>query len=336
MKKLCIAILFVLTSALASLQSRAADKPFLFGLPGNPPVFLSVQVYVAVAQGFFKKYGIDAQVRAFETGTTAARAVASGEIDFAISPTPIVISAVANSGTPLVGIYGLENPDWLIGSTDPAVRSCQDLPGKPIGIDASGGARWTALRQMTAPSPCNLNMESLQFLALGSNTSTGLISGQIKIAVLHLDDLAEVEDKLGRPLVTVITLKRVKPISHYDLFIARPDRLVQDRDRFVRVLAALIEAEAFMRSSKNWDRVAQIAAPTGRSAAAAKASLTKYLEFEFWPNGHDGLDQRKVESEIKAQASLGAIGQGKVPPTYESLVDRSLFQEALALTKKKQ
>jgi ABC-type nitrate/sulfonate/bicarbonate transport system substrate-binding protein len=179
-------------------------------------------------------------------------------------------------------------------------------------------------------------MDSLKFLALGSNTSAGLISGQIKAAVLHLDDLAEVEDKLGRPLVTVITLKRVKPVSHYDLFVVRPDRLAQDRDRFVRVLAALIEAETFMRSSKNWDQVAQIAAPTGRSAAAAKASLTKYLEFEFWPNGHDGLDQRKIESEIKAQASLGAIGQGKVPPTYENLVDRSLFQEALALTKKKQ
>jgi hypothetical protein len=124
----------------------------------------------------------------------------------------------------------------------------------------------------------------------------------------------------------------VRPISHYDLLIGRPDRLTQDRERFVRVLAGLIDAEAFMRNAKNWDRVAQIAAPTGRSPSAAKASLKKYLEFEFWPNGHDGLDQRKIEAEINAYASRGDRGHGDAPPSYDSLVDRGLFKDAMALT----
>jgi NitT/TauT family transport system substrate-binding protein len=332
MKRLCIGGILVVTFVLAPLQSRAADTPFRIGLAGNPPVFMAVQEYVAAEEGFFKKYGVDVQLRNFANGGVAADALAHGEIDLAATPTPVVIASVATSKAGFVGIYGLENTDWLIGSIDDSIKTCHDLIGKAVGIDAPGGGRWTALQEMTGPPPCNLKMEQMQLTANGTNSSAALIAGRVKVAVLHLDDISEVEDMLGRPLLTVMTLKRVRPISHYDLLIGRPDRLTQDRERFVRVLAGLIDAEAFMRNAKNWDRVAQIAAPTGRSPSAAKASLKKYLEFEFWPNGHDGLDQRKIEAEINAYASRGDRGHGDAPPSYDSLVDRGLFKDAMALT----
>jgi NitT/TauT family transport system substrate-binding protein len=332
MKRFCIGGILAVTFILAPLQSRAADAPFQIGLPGNPPVFMAVQEYVAVEEGFFKKYGVDVQLRNFANGGAAADALARGEIDLAATPTPVVIASDTSSNAGFVGIYGLENTDWLIGSIDDSIRTCQDLIGKPVGVDAPGGGRWTALQEMTTPPPCNLKMEQMQLTSNGTNASAALIAGRVKVAVLHLDDIAEVESMLGRPLLTVMTLKRVRPVSHYELLIGRLDRLTQDRERFVRVLAGLIDAEAFMRNAKNWDRVAQIAAPTGRSPAAAKASLKKYLEFELWPNGHDGLDQRKIEAEINAYASRADRGHGEAPPRYDSLVDRGLFKDAMALT----
>jgi len=334
MMKAQTACVFAAVVVLTPLAAPAADKSIVFGLPGNPPVFLSVQEYVAAEAGLFRKYGVNVQLQPFDTGVAAARAVGAGDIEFTVSPTPVIVNLVGNSKVPLVGIYGLENPDWLIGASDPAIKTCKDLIGQSIGIDAPGGARSVALRQMTAPPPCSLQMEDIKQVALGSNTSGAMMAGQIKVGVLHLDDLAVIEDQLGKPINTVITLKRVKPISHYNLFAVRSDTLARDRDRYVRIIAALIDAEAFMRESKNWDRVAKIATATGRSPSEAKEALKRYLEFEFWPNGHDGLDERKIEAEIKAQVAVGGIQQGKEAPTYQKLIDRSVWRDALALTRK--
>jgi NitT/TauT family transport system substrate-binding protein len=324
--------LIILASAalLAPAAASAQNAPIVIGLPGIPPVFLAVQEYVAQDEGFFKKHGVEVQLRAFDTGAAAGRAVASGDIDTAMVPTPVVINMVANGNAPLIGVYGLENPDWLIGSSDPALKSCKDIAGQPIGVDTPGGARSVALRQMIVPQPCSLKMEDMQQVALGSNTSAAMVAGQIKLGVLHLDDVPVIEQKLGHPLTTIITLKQVKPVSHYDLLVVRKDKLAANRDRFVGVVAALNEAEAFMRDPKNWDRVAQIAAPTGRTPAEAKDSLKKYIDMEFWPKNKDGLTEKNVEAEIKTQATVGGIQQGKPVPSAESLVDHSLFRDTAA------
>lgn len=328
--------LIILASAalLAPAAASAQTAPIVIGLPGIPPVFLSVQEYVAQDEGFFKKHGVEVQLRPFDTGAAAGRAVASGDIDTAMVPTPVVINMVANGNVPLIGIYGLENPDWLIASTDPALKSCKDIVGQPIGIDTPGGARSVALRQMIVPPPCSLQMEQMQQVALGSNTSAAMVAGQIKIGVLHLDDVPVIEQKLGKTLTTIITIKDVKPVSHYDLLVVRKDKLAANRDKFVRVVAALNEAEAFMRDPKNWDRVAQIAAPTGRTPAEAKDSLKRYVDMQFWPKNNDGLTEKNVEAEIKTQATVGGIQSGKPVPTAASLIDQSLFRDAAASSKK--
>jgi NitT/TauT family transport system substrate-binding protein len=333
MMKTRIAGILAAAIGLAIPAVRAADAPLVFGLPGIPPVFLAVQEYVAAEQGLFKKYGVEVQLRPFDTGAAAARAVASGDIDFTVSPSPVVINMVGNANVPVVGIYGLENPDWLIASSDPSIKSCKELSGKAIGVDTPGGARSVALRQITAP--CGLKMEEMEQVALGSNTSAAMIAGQIKVGVLHIDDLAAIEANMGKPLTVVTTLKEVKPVSHYNLFAVRADKLAQNRDRYVRVVAALIDAEAFMRDPKNADRVAQIAGVTGRTPPEAKDSLKKYLAIEFWPNGTDGLTEKNVDVEIKTQVAVGGIQQGKEAPTYAKLVDRSVWKDALELTKKK-
>jgi ABC-type nitrate/sulfonate/bicarbonate transport system substrate-binding protein len=152
--------------------------------------------------------------------------------------------------------------------------------------------------------------------------------------VLHLDDVPVIEQKLGKTLTTIVTMKAVKPVSHYDLLVVRKDKLAANRDKFVRVVAALNEAEAFMRDPKNADRVAQLAAPTGRTPAEAKDSLKKYIDLEFWPKNEDGLTEKNIEAEIKTQATVGGIQAGKPVPTAESLIDRSLFRDAAALGKK--
>ncbi len=320
----------VLGWAIGGAPAWADGPKVVFGVPGIPPIFASVLPHVAAEQGLFKKHGADVEVRDFETGVAAARAVAAGQIDLAIAPTPVLVSMVSNAKVNLVGIYGLPNPDWLIGSMDAAKSSCGDLKGQPVGVDAVGGARSEALKEMIAP--CNLGPGDVQQVALGSNTAPAMVAGQLTFGVLHLDDVPAIEGQLHRQVTVITTLKQVRPVSHYLTLVARVDKVQEKRDAYVRTLAALIDAGRFMRDPGNLDAAAKIATVTGHSEAENKQSIVSYNQLEQWPNGTDGLPRDKIEAVIATQIKLGGIKPGTTPVTYGEFVDGSLWQDAAKLT----
>jgi NitT/TauT family transport system substrate-binding protein len=324
-----LALAFSIGIALAAGPALADGPKVVFGVPGIPPIFASVLPHVAAEQGLFKKYGVDVEVRDFETGVAATRAVTAGQIDLAIAPTPVLISMVSNAKVNLVGIYGLPNPDWLIGSTDAAKTKCTDVKGQPVGVDAVGGARSEALKEMLAS--CSLTPEDVKQVALGSNTAPAMVAGQLTFGVLHLDDVPVIENQLKRKVTVVTTLKQVSPVSHYLTMVARADKLQEKRDAYVRVLAALIEAGRVMRDPKNLDAVAKIAAVTGHGEDENKASIAAYNQLEQWPNGTDGLQRDKIEAVIATQVKLGGIKAGNAPVTYEQFVDEGLWKDAVKL-----
>ena len=144
-----------LTAALGGLAGPALpqQRPTLtLGLPGIPPVFVTVQAYVAQQEKFFEKYGVNVVLRPFDSGAAAARALASGNIELSLSPSPLIVNMVSNNpDVDLVAIYGHERPDWLIGSMDPAKSKCEQMKGLPVGVDSFGGARSIALDADAAP-----------------------------------------------------------------------------------------------------------------------------------------------------------------------------------------
>lgn len=320
---------FAIASALGTTSAAADEPKVVFGVPGIPPIFASVLPHVAAEQGLFKKYGADVEVRAFETGVAAARAVTAGQIDLAIAPTPVLVSMVSNAKVSLVGIYGLPNPDWLIGSTDAAKAKCTDLKGEAVGVDAIGGARSEALKEMLVP--CNIAPADVKQVALGSNTAPAMVAGQLVFGVLHLDDVPVIEDQLKRKVIVITTLKQVSPVSHYLTMVARADKVQEKRDAYVRTLAALIEAGRVMRDPKNLDAVAKIAVVTGHGEEDNKSSIMAYNDLEQWPNGTDGLQRDKIEAVIATQVTLGGIKAGNTPVTYEQFVDVSLWKDAAKL-----
>ena len=118
----------LLALAFGSGPAAAQGKKIVVAIPGIPPIYSVTIAYLAEKQGFFKKYGVDVEIRPFDNGTAAARAVVAGDIDLAWSPTPPVITQVSNADVPLVGVYGMPNPDWVIGTTDEG-KTCKDMAG---------------------------------------------------------------------------------------------------------------------------------------------------------------------------------------------------------------
>jgi NitT/TauT family transport system substrate-binding protein len=305
-------------SAVGFAGGASAQQALTIGLP------------VAQQEGLFKKYGVNVELRPFDSGAAAARAVAAGQIALSMSPSPLVVTMVSNNpDVGLVAIYGYERPDWLIGSVDPAITKCEQVKGKPVGVDSLGGARSIALNVMLRQ--CKLAAKDTQQVPLSANVLTAMISGQIPLGVLHIDDVPIIEREAKKKVITVVDINDVAKINHY-LFLTTTKKFVAERRAdLVKVVAAYIEAERFIRDRKNWDAVAKAAAPTGRNLGDAKWAIEQYVPMQFWPHNHHGLNKENVNAIIAVQKRVGNI-KGE-PVLYENVVDLSVYEEARKLVK---
>jgi NitT/TauT family transport system substrate-binding protein len=308
----------------------AQDKKVVLATPGIPPIFSIMIALVAEKQGFFKKHGADVTIRPFDNGTAAARAVVAGDIDVAWSPTPPVINQISNADVPLVAVYGMPNPDWVIGTTD-AGKTCKDMVGQDVAVDSINGARSVALRSMLVGCP-GVKIEDIKQVALGSSPGPALLAGRLQFAVLHLDDLAEIEHQ-GKKLNVLLAMKNTNPTSHYLIMVVRKDNLDKNRDAIVRTVAGMIEAARFMQDPKNADAVADVAAVTGHNKDVNKAALKAYLDIDFWATKDDGMPRNKIEAVAALMKKIGSIKPDKEPVSYDKFVDGSVWKDANAMVK---
>src|SRR6185312_1622027 len=322
----------LIAAALAGASPALAQgKKLTIGLPGIPPIFSVTIVHVAEKQGFFKKHGVEVDIRAMDNGTAAARAVVAGDIDMAWSPTPPVINQVSNAGVPLVAVYGMPNPDWVIGTTD-AGKTCKDLAGQDVGVDSINGARSIALRSMLAAGCKEVKIEEVKQIALGSSPGQALLAGRLHFAVLHLDDLAEIQHQ-GKKLNVLLAMKNTNPTSHYLIMVARQDNLAKNRDAIVRTVAGMLEAARFMQDPKNADAVADAAAVTGHNKEVNKAALAEFLKIDFWAAKDDGMPRSKIEAVAALMKKIGSIKPDKEPVKFDDFVDGTVWKDASAMVK---
>lgn len=309
-------------------SAAVAEDTIKIGLPAIPPVFISTQVYVAQQQKFFEKYGLKAEIRPFDSGANAARALIAGNVDVALAPTTLLINMTSNANADVVGVLGYEKPDWILGSMAPG-KSCADLKGQPVGVDSISGARSIALSQLL--KTCNLSAADTKQVPMSSNVGTAMAAGQLAFGVLHVDDVPIIERESGKTVHVVEDINKVQPLSHYMLLATTRQNLGSDRAKYVKTIAALADAIKFMQDPKNSDAVAKAAAPTGRSGSDAKKAVEKYLSIGFWPSGASGLTKANIDATIAQQVEIKGVRPGATPVTYERLIDTSLFGDAKAM-----
>lgn len=342
MSKLTLSALAAGITVLAATvptSAQAADK-FSIGVPGVPPVFIAAMVYTAKDAGFYKKYGLDVTVKPFDSGVAAAQAVLSGSVDASISPTAPVVRMISNGDVPLVAIQGYEKPDWILGSMDPSKSKCENVKGNAVGVDSPQGARWVALQNMVGA--CGLLPDKdIPTVNLSSNVGAAMVAGQLTFGVLHFDDIPVIERESGKKVTIVLEIEKTAPGTHYTSLFTNSKKLAADRDQLVRVVAAHIEAIKFMNDPANFGKVGGYAKPTGRNLQDATNAVKMFTEFEFWPNGHPGLDRKRFEKTVQIQVIVGKKTKGKggikpeaKPVSYERFADLSIWNDAMALVKK--
>jgi NitT/TauT family transport system substrate-binding protein len=103
--------------------------------------------YQAVAEGTYRKYGLDVEIRTGGPQVNGLQLLAAGQIDVAMADALQVTSAVEHD-VPLVAIAATfqKNPTVIIAH--PGVHRIEDLKGKPIAIGAASNTTfWPWLRQ---------------------------------------------------------------------------------------------------------------------------------------------------------------------------------------------
>lgn len=327
-----LAVLALAALSFGSAGSSQAQELLKLGLPAIPPVFVAVQAFVAQQEKLFDKYGVKVELRQFDSGANAARATVAGDVDFAISPTPLIVNMISNANADLVGIYGYEHPDWLLASMDPT-KKCEDIKGQPVGVDSEGGARSIALNQLIRS--CGLASKDTQQVALSSNVGTAMASGQLNWGVLHVDDIPVIEREAKKKVHIILDINKVTPVNHYMTLVTKQETATKKRDALVRALAAMMEATKFINDPKNADAVAKAAEPTGRSLDDAKASTKMYVDIDFWPVKGAGLPEKNIDSVIAIQKRVGGIRPDKTPVTYQRFADLAIYEDALKLMQSK-
>jgi len=103
--------------------------------------------YQAVAEGTYKKYGLDVQIRMGGPQVNGLQLLAAGQLDIAMADALQVMSAIEQN-VPVVAIAATfqKNPTVLIAH--PGVQRIEDLKGKPVALAAAANTTfWPWLRQ---------------------------------------------------------------------------------------------------------------------------------------------------------------------------------------------
>jgi NitT/TauT family transport system substrate-binding protein len=339
MKVVKFAALLAAVAALGLSATAATAAPkakqlttITLGVPGIPPVFLGVMPYTAYEQGYYKKYGLDVQIKGFTSGTDAVKAVQAGQIDLAWSPTPFAMTLISK-GVPLVGIEGMDKVDWVVGSNVAGISTCADLKGQNIGVDSIGGARYQALQAML--TKCHLTIQDVHPVVFpGSSAVQAMLAGQLHASVLHLDDLAEASSQ-GTPIKTVVSIAQTDPFQHYDMLVGLRSNIQAKRAAFVNFLKADIQAIRYMNNPKALNRIAHIGMVVGHNLQVTTTALKQYLKLSWWPLNRSGLGVAPITRTVFENVKLGNISAGS-PPKWSDLVDTSLWKAAYkAVTPKK-
>lgn len=297
---------------------------------GTPVVYGSIIPVVADELDLYEKFGIDVTLQNFANGADSVRAVIGGQVDAAITSTSSLVN-VNGQGAEVLGTVGMDKPSYYLASSDPDITTCEDLDGQTIGVDQTGGARYNSTVTMLAS--CGLSVDDVTFVNFaGPPIIQALIQGQITVGNLHPDEGAFIEGTSDVELEKVMNLvDDVNPNTHYVVQVHTRDFIEENRDAAVRLAAVYIEANEWVRDPANSEELAAIASKhNGQPSEVAQEAVRLFLDFEFWPEGSGIEDEKKLLGVVQEQIAAGAITEAQAP-TYEDLVDASIYEEALEL-----
>lgn len=257
------ALTIVLAGPGAQWASAATRVTIAQGFVGPAGVALQA----AKAEGFFQKYGIDAEIVVMNS-TQAMQAVLARQADMMFGAPAQGLSVMA-AGTQVRSIASLGPVLPYVVVSQQGIRDVRALKGKKVGVLAPGlSADRTAL--LIGLKRLGLDpRQDVVFITAGPQPQRiqAMASGSLDATALEI---------VYRPVVEKLGLKVLADLSELgipwdqDVVMVTPRYLEANRPVVLNVLKALIEANAFVKDPANKARVLPVVTRTVGIAEGAE------------------------------------------------------------------
>ncbi len=294
---------------------------------GRPPIFSNTFIDVAESLGYFKDAGLDVSTRWFQRASDTAKIILTGEADVGWTASTPGLNLMA-SGAPVVAIAGQNTQDWVIASDDPIVKSCADLKGKTVAADGINNARYLYLGALLETCKLSLSDVTPIDLANAALVKAG-IAGQVHNGVFHVDELAEIGFRTGKPWHLIAAPDAIAKGLHYGMILTTRKEIADHREALIRFLEVWIRTQRFMSSTAPQDRerfAAIVSKASQIDPKVAMAAIEKLQSIGYWVNDL-GLDRDQMMRQVAQLVQIGTIEQA-VAPSYDKIVDPSLYEAA--------
>jgi NitT/TauT family transport system substrate-binding protein len=259
--------------------------------------------YAAVAQGYYKKEGLDVTIKEAGTTTVPIDSVASGDADYAISWVPKVLGSIeqGTNVTDVAQIYE-RSGTTQISFKDKGITDAADLKGKTVGSWGYGN-QWELFAGM---QKAGINTPSGIKLVQQAFDMNGFLAGDIDAAqAMTYNEYAQVLEtvnpatgKLFQPSdLNVINWNDEGTAMLQDAIWANADKLSSDKtyasntEKFVK---ASIEGWVYARD--NPEKAADIVTAAGSTLGTShQLWMTNEVNKLIWPSTDGiGVIQKKA------------------------------------------
>jgi NitT/TauT family transport system substrate-binding protein len=238
-------------ACLALGVSSCAPPPSVPLSVAVPPLEQNALLYIAEAEGFFTRAGLDVVVRDFDSGASALNALFDGQADISeAAEFPVVSSILAGRDLRVLACNDRFENDYLVARKDRGIQGFADLKGKKIGV-ARGTVAEFFLSRFLAGHGVKPDAAIIVDVRPAAFVST-LSSGEIDALVAWQPYVNTLQQSLGSPL----TLPVQESQMVYGLLVARADWLEENAASVEQFLGALRNAEQY--AMRNPERAKEI------------------------------------------------------------------------------
>ena len=300
----------------------AADAQRLRAASGGLSIIHSL-LWAPYEQKLMKKYGVDMEYIAIESGTVGMQTLVANESQFLFSTGSLAVNANL-VGADITIIAGGLNfiPDKLIAR--PEIKTAEDLKGKRIAISRFGSSSEVNLR--ICLEKLGVKPELTQIVQVGgvSTRQAALMAGQVAATILS-DPQATSATKHGMKLMVDLSdNKWGLPRYCHNCFMAKRSFVESNRELTTNFAKAVIEGLYLMKRDKPF----------------AVRLIKKYLRlddesasigYDFYIAKHgEGVlslpERRGLEFVINEVAKTNPKAAGATPESLK-LVDPSILDE---------
>jgi len=314
-----------LAAAPAAASPSPAAAPQSITLAITSPTALYWPVYIAQAEGFFAREGVEVEPTYTNSGVRSVQALAGGSADMAIPGPDAVLTANAK-GAELYLISGGVHSVLYSMIAQPDIRSVADLRDKTVGVSGVKGGNALVMRRLLERAGLQPERD-YQLLVVGATPDaiTALrAKGVQAILALQPQDLQLQDDGFPR----IAGSAEVLPRYAFVTVASRGDWLRANRPAAVSFIRALIAAERWFYDRPNRAKAVEILADASKiEPRYVERTYDLYVE-DGGVIPHNGeIDDASIQAVIDVLLGDGDLDAA---PRRESYRDDSFLQEALA------